>query len=127
MRKKFYVKSTFSFKYESGELSKGLPAYENIDVFALADETDENIYQVYIKNRDNNSLILESQFMKITDVKMREITFSGLNKEDTGNRWGIDYSNYSIQFIMSAAFGLTESFGTAILQIKDKKLALVYQ
>jgi len=94
----------------------------NVDIFAVADEKNENIYLVYAKSRDDSKFVFEPIPMRAIRIGASEIVFEGIKKNDIDNRWGIDYSSYSIYFMMDAM----GRYGSARFHAKEKKIVILY-
>jgi hypothetical protein len=122
-KRHFYVKSTFHKVYESEKMSYNDMIHENREIYAVADSENENIYFVYIKDSDNENYILQPIPMKIVETQINKVTLEGIDTYDKDNRWGHDYSNYGIQFILN----IYREFGTATLWKKDVNIVTIYQ
>jgi hypothetical protein len=114
-------------RFENGKMTENSPLQIRRDVYATKDDQDEEIYHVYIKDPENDSYIMQPKAMKIIQNDGFKITLEGLKLNDIKNRWGFDFSDYGIQFIMSALSGLSGQPGTASLLLKDRDVLITYQ
>jgi len=114
-------------RFENGELSKNSPVQAKRDVYATRDDENDRIYHVYIKDPESDNFVMEPKAMKIIKTEMIKITLEGITESDIDNRWGYDFSDYGIQFIMSALSGISGQPGTASLLLKDRDILIAYQ
>lgn len=122
-----YNKSNFHMRFENGKMTENSPLHIRRDVYATKDDQDDEIYHVYIKDPEDNSYIMQPKAMKIIQNDGFKITLEGLKINDINNRWGFDFSDYGIQFIMSVLSGLNGQPGTASLLMKDRDVLITYQ
>lgn len=122
-----FIKSNFHMRFENGKMTENSPLHVRRDVYAIKDDQNDEIYHVYIKDPENDSYIMQPKAMKIIQNDGFKITLEGLKVNDINNRWGFDFSDYGIQFIMSALSGLSGQPGTASLLLKDRDVLITYQ
>ncbi len=122
-----HLKSTTQIRFESGNMTKNSPTRAYRDVYAIKDDENSNIYHVYIKDPDTDSFTMQPKAMKIISDEMVKITLEGIKLHDKDNRWGFDFSDYGIQFIMSISSSMNGQPGTASLLLKDRDILITYQ
>ena len=111
-----HIKSNSHILYENGVMSKDSPIQAKRDVLAICDERNSNIYHVCVKDSVNENYIIEPKPMKIAKEEMTKLTLEGLAIDDPNNKWGIDFSNYGIQFIKNIMF----EWGSGNLLVRDR-------
>lgn len=102
--------------------------FQNKEFIIFSDKTPKNlkVYEVSIKDKESGKYFLEPTLMKVLKYEVFKATLIGIYDDDPDNFVRKDYSNISIEFIMSAMSGKTGQPGTAVLVFKDEDKSITF-
>lgn len=89
--------------------------------------TNSKVYEVSVKDVATGSYLLSPTLMKVLKYEVVRATLQGIYADDPDNFRGKEYSDISIQFIMSAMSGITGQPGTAVLVLENENKSITFQ